>query len=87
MREPGIADVLARIAEHPAKRIADLLPWNWKTATPAAAHRCLNKIHNACRSWPNAYGATELATVVATNRSRYRGPLRDWRLAGPWLPL
>jgi transposase len=25
-----LADVLARLPEHPASKTADLLPWNWK---------------------------------------------------------
>jgi hypothetical protein len=33
-----ITDLLARIADHPARHIADLLPWNWQpTVTDRAA--------------------------------------------------
>ena len=31
-----LADVLARLPDHPAKRIADLLPWNWRQQAPTA---------------------------------------------------
>ena len=27
-----LTDVLARIADHPARQIADLLPWHWQPA-------------------------------------------------------
>ncbi|WP_457578356.1 IS66 family transposase [Ensifer adhaerens] len=34
-----LADVLHRIAGYPAHRIDELLPWNWKSASPAARIR------------------------------------------------
>ncbi|WP_459696701.1 transposase domain-containing protein, partial [Acidisoma sp. C75] len=32
-----LADVLRRIGDHPASRLQDLLPWNWRPETQAIA--------------------------------------------------
>ena len=34
-----LADILARIATHPAHRLDELLPWNWKSAVTAVSAR------------------------------------------------
>ena len=37
-QQAWLADVLARIAEHPAQRLDELLPWNWRASTRQVDH-------------------------------------------------
>jgi transposase len=35
-RQAWLADVLAKVLDYPAKRVGDLLPWNWHAERRAA---------------------------------------------------
>lgn len=60
-----LADMLARLRDHPAKRIDELLPWNWKIAPSLREGD-----NGACGGW--LYGPGFLNTRSASLAWRFR---------------
>jgi hypothetical protein len=56
-----LADVLARLPDYPAHKVAELLPWNWKANPAAQARRC--RLSDLQRKIAPTWGAGRVRTV------------------------
>jgi len=84
-----LADVLARMPDYPAKRISDLLPWNWHAERRAAAS-CRLKNQAGGTHWAPRHALFDrgqLTWLLATRYFRKIGRNSNWIRAQLSLPF
>ena len=69
-----LADVLARLPDHPAKRIGDLLPWNWGAAGDVPELICfaVSLPHRRCAPSSHPLAAEHIPASAGPARTRRR---------------
>jgi hypothetical protein len=79
-----LADVLTRIGDHPASRLDQLLPWNWRAATlkAAASSHQHAAIAASISAWPTTSGITHGIRRMDTMIRLGMADVRNGKLTG-----